>query len=333
MKTFAINRPWLPLLVVGVMSSILMMAEAFAMPSNHQRHKIQPMTPQITKQHDSTRLLSAKTEPGHVDASVLTDGLLAALSKMDKVQDPKFFNQISQLKTLNSQIVKSLEVKKSSIPGAGLGLFATKNIKAGSIVSFYPAHSLGIEHGEEFLFVSNTDQNKDYFRQHPPETSSYLHATDQPIFNRRSIVASIGPELRNEPLYLDVNPNLPVSPAWLSHYINDGANMRENSVAGVEDYYQNSKAKKNCIHVPFGPSPILATVATKKIQKGDELLTSYGCVYWIGVQYRHQESAPMTAKIQGEIRESAQDLFGAMNTVSTRCKTATEALEAIFRDM
>lgn len=281
----------------------------------------------------STRLHTAKTEPGSVDASVLIKGLKAALSKMDKVQDPNFFNHYSQLKSLNSQIVKSLEVKKSSIPGAGLGLFATKNIKAGSIVSFYPAHTLGVEQKDEYVFVSNTDENRDYFEQHPPQLSSYLHATDQPIFNRRSILAAIGPEIKDEPLYLDVNPNLPVSPAWVSHYINDGATLRENSVAGVEDYYQNSKATKNCIHVPFGPSPILATVATKKIKKGEELFTSYGCVYWIGVQYRNEESAPMTKKIQAEIRESAQDLFAAMNSVATRYQTATKTLDEIFREL
>ncbi|CAJ1909308.1 unnamed protein product [Cylindrotheca closterium] len=252
---------------------------------------------------------------------------------MDKLQDLKFWNsQSSQLKTLNSQIVKSLEVKKSSIPGAGLGLFASKNIKAGSIVSFYPAHTLGIEHGDEFLFVSNTDQNREYFQQHPPDTSSYLHATDQPIFNRPSFMSSI-PEIKEAPVYLDVNPNVPVSPAWVSHYINDGATLRENSIAGVEDYYRNSKASKNCIHVPFGPSPIMATVATKKIKKGQELFTSYGCVYWIGVQYRDEDSAPMTKEIQEQIKESAQDLFAAMNVVSTRYQTATQALEEVFREI
>ncbi|KAL3940306.1 MAG: hypothetical protein SGBAC_005133 [Bacillariaceae sp.] len=252
---------------------------------------------------------------------------------MDKLQQPKFFDQYSQLKTLNSQIVKSIEVKESSIPGAGLGLFATKNIKAGSIVSFYPAHTLGIEHEDEFLFVSNNDQNRDYFLKNPPDASSFLHATDQPIFNRPSIMAATAPEIKTAPLYLDVNPHRPVSPAWVSHYINDGATMKENSVAGVEDYYLNSKTKKNCIHIPFGPSPILATVATKKIKKGDELFTSYGCVYWIGVQYRNQESAPMTTQIQQQIRDSAQDLFAAMNSVATRYQTTMEALEEIFTEI
>uniref|UniRef100_A0A6U5LM47 SET domain-containing protein n=1 Tax=Corethron hystrix TaxID=216773 RepID=A0A6U5LM47_9STRA len=46
----------------------------------------------------------------------------------------------SSLKQLYSQIVKNVEIRESSISDAGLGLFATKNIKAGSIVSFYPAH-------------------------------------------------------------------------------------------------------------------------------------------------------------------------------------------------
>lgn len=253
---------------------------------------------------------------------------------MDKLMDPNFLNEcgVGTLKQLNSQIIKSLEVKESSIPGAGLGVFATKNIKAGSIVSFYPAHTLGVEHEDEFLFVSNDDANREHFQRNPPDASAYLHATDQPIFNRRSVLADVAPELKDAPVYLDVNPDRqPVSPAWVSHYINDGATMKENSVAGVEEYYRNSQTKKNCIHIPFGPSPIVATVATKKIKRGDELFTSYGCVYWIGVQYRDEEGAPMTAQIQQQIKDSAQDLFAAMKSASTRYANAIEALESIAK--
>jgi hypothetical protein len=64
------------------------------------------------------------------DPALLTDILLAGLSKVDQVMSPTYLNQNDKLKQLNSQIVKNVEVKESSIPDAGLGLFATKNIKA-----------------------------------------------------------------------------------------------------------------------------------------------------------------------------------------------------------
>jgi hypothetical protein len=286
-------------------------------------------------------------------------------------------------------------VKESSVPGAGLGLFAKKNIKAGSIVSFYPAHILGVEVEVEveaeagvseagvseagvseagvseagvevevsnqqqqqqqqvLLLETNNEQDRIYFAEHPPSGSSYLHATDQPIFNRPSILVddddddvdpssssssttttSCSEMLKNSPLYLDVNPNRDVSPAWVSQYINDGAIMTENTEAGVSDYYKKSTANKNCIHIPFGPSPILATVATKKIKKGEELFTSYGCVYWIGVLFEGQEGAPtMTGQIQKQIQDSAQDLFAAMNVVKNTYKNQAEALQSVFDNL
>eukprot|EP00587_Corethron_hystrix_P007289 CAMPEP_0113300716 /NCGR_PEP_ID=MMETSP0010_2-20120614/2227_1 /TAXON_ID=216773 ORGANISM="Corethron hystrix, Strain 308" /NCGR_SAMPLE_ID=MMETSP0010_2 /ASSEMBLY_ACC=CAM_ASM_000155 /LENGTH=249 /DNA_ID=CAMNT_0000154181 /DNA_START=51 /DNA_END=797 /DNA_ORIENTATION=- /assembly_acc=CAM_ASM_000155 len=125
----------------------------------------------------------------------------------------------SSLKQLYSQIVKNVEIRESSISDAGLGLFATKNIKAGSIVSFYPAHALGIDTGDEQVFVSSNDADRAHFRSHPCIKSCYLHCTDQPIFNRPSFVAT-GADGRDEnpledyPIFLDVNPNRDLVPGW-----------------------------------------------------------------------------------------------------------------------
>jgi hypothetical protein len=123
------------------------------------------------------------------------------------------------------------------------------------------------------------------------------------------------------PLYLDVNPNRndQLDGSWTSHYINDGASMldcKSVTEADVEQYYTRSGKAKNCIHIPFGPSPILATVTTKKVKKGEELFTSYGVVYWLGaLEDSSSESAPtpsMTEKIHSQIIESAGDLQRAM---------------------
>lgn len=271
---------------------------------------------------------------GSVDYSVLTDRLLIGLEKMDQIMSPEYLDQRGgSLKQLSSNIIKSVEVAESSIAGAGKGLFATKNIKAGTIVSFYPAHALGVEAGNESFFVSRDMADKQYFGDHPSDVSSYLHATDQPIFNRSSLLADLGTEASGLPLYLDINPNREVSPAWVSQYINDGAIMPENTDSGVSVYYTESTSRKNCIHIPFGPSPIMATVATKKVKKGEELFTSYGCVYWIGVQFPGQEGSTMTAQIQAQIKNSAQDLFAAMNGASIRYMNHINELEAAFDEI
>eukprot|EP00980_Cylindrotheca_fusiformis_P007528 scaffold1561_cov129-Cylindrotheca_fusiformis.AAC.20 len=269
-----------------------------------------------------------------VDSTILTDKLLSGLERMDRVMSPDFLDQCGgSLKQLNSNIVKSVKVAESSIPEAGKGLFATKNIKAGTIVSFYPAHTLGVEYGDESFFVTLSDADRNYFNDCPPHASSYLHATDQPIFKRHSVIADLGAEVSHLPLYLDVNPNREVSPAWVSQFINDGAIMPDNTESGISVYYKESKLKKNCIHIPFGPSPILATIATKKIKKGEELFTSYGCVYWIGVQFPNEEGSRMTEQIQQQINDSAQDLFSAMNLASTRYVNQMQELQSAFGEI
>ena len=54
-------------------------------------------------------------------------------------------------------------------------------------------------------------------------------------------------------LYIDVNPQRPLVPGWMSHLVNDGATVLVNTEQGVLDYYAASRAAKNCVHVPFGP--------------------------------------------------------------------------------
>jgi len=50
----------------------------------------------------------------------------------------QLFNQRRQSKSNN------IEVRRSTIPNAGLGLFASKNIKVGDILSYYPVNTIGI---------------------------------------------------------------------------------------------------------------------------------------------------------------------------------------------
>ena len=266
------------------------------------------------------------------DTSALELPLQNALARMNEVMTAEFFLSNPSLKQLHSKCTKNVAVMPS--PVAGKGLFASKNIKAGTIVSFYPAHALGMEVDGKQLWVSSSEEDKKYFAQNPPGSSVYLHATDQPIFNRPSLLADV-PDLSDAPIYLDINPNKEVDPLWVSQYINDGAIVQSNNEEGVKTYYEQSERAKNCIHLPFGPSPIMATVATRKIKKGEELFTSYGCVYWLGVLYANGgESAPdMTTQIQQQIKESAQDLFGSMKSVATTYASQIEAMQAAYAEL
>ena len=238
---------------------------------------------------------------------------------------PEFFESSPVLKTFYSKLRKNVEIKESSIPGAGLGLFAKKAMKANTIVSFYPAHALGFDsEGIDSSFVSEGEEDQDYFINNPSTKSAYLHCTDQPIFERSSLLTTIP-----EPLYLDVNPQRKIMDGWMSQLINDGATVDENSEAGVLRYYQATKRAKNCIHIPFGPSPILATVTTKKVKKGEELFTTYGGTYWLGVwlDVHGEEGVGITNSIQREIQQTARDLVQSMKSV----KVVYEQLEELQR--
>lgn len=244
---------------------------------------------------------------------------------MAQVMTPEFFESSPSLKTMHSTICKNVEIKESSIPNAGLGFFAKKNLKSGTIVSFYPAHSLGVD-GQ--AFVSGCPEDQEYFQAHPADQSSYLHCTDQPLFQRTSLLAPSSDEL----LFLDVNPHKEVVPGWVSQYINDGAVVKANSEQGLLDYYRDSGLKKNCIHIPWGPSPVMATVTTKKVKKGQELLTSYGGTYWLGVylNVHGEEGVPITDEIQKKIQETATDLRKSMQAVSVVYATQAEEMTVGF---
>ena len=63
-----------------------------------------------------------------------------------------------------------------SIPGADLGVFATKNIPRGTIVSFYPAHLVVVWGGP---IVSGSvsswgDDDAEYFQTHPTEMLEHM---------------------------------------------------------------------------------------------------------------------------------------------------------------
>ena len=55
----------------------------------------------------------------------------------------------------------------------------------------------------------------------------------------------------------------------------------------------------------------MATVATKKIKKGDELFTSYGGTYWLGVylDVHGEEGVPITDPIQEKINKGFDEFF------------------------
>ena len=229
-----------------------------------------------TLPHVSSRLTSTKSdECNNNDNEKDTDDvrytLDAALAKMAIISQIKFSREF------NKRRINAVEVKESSIPGAGFGLFAKKQIKAGTIISLYPVHTLGIDLGESIRRVSrdtHTGQTYDEEESEVSRDQSYLlHIMGTRLLMKSDIVKDLG----GASIFLDVDMSQPETAGFNSHRVNDGATVLTNSESGVLKYYHETRQAKNCVHVPWGPSPLMATVATRKIKKGSELFTSYGC--------------------------------------------------------
>ena len=295
--------------------------------------------------------------------SLLSNGLHKTSIAMNKDTSDQVFKSTPSLQRLRRQVQQLTHIGPSSLGDhAGLGLFAAKNIKAGTIVGLYPAHALGYElvvpinDGEMnednvqdlSMFLGGNEEDEKYFSNNPHGNSPYLHATDQPLFQRPSLLSSLFDEGNKDemspPLYLDVNPtrNEELDGIWTSHYINDGASlldyMQKDGTSiedGIEQYYAKSTQTKNCIHIPFGPSPLLATITTKKCKKNQELFTSYGVVYWLGSfdTKEDDDTAKMTETIQNQIVQSARDLQKAMEEAKRGYATEMSDLETAFGDL
>jgi hypothetical protein len=242
----------------------------------------------------------------------LEETLVIIDTMMEESLAPEESDRHSHWRQLVHTCTKAVKVDQSSIPGAGLGLFASnQSLEKRQIVSIYPVHGIGIElefgagddaiamaclHPEDqTYFDSQQDRDGPNYRQH--------------MLGNRPLGAYSGPL---PPLVMDVNPNRPIRSGWMSHCVNDGSVVHENSEEGVLDYYQSSLDRQNCLQIPFGPLPLVATVTTRKIEANEELFTSYGSAYWLDDLLTGNEKAvPNTNQIQAYVKRSAKELLHA----------------------
>jgi len=228
---------------------------------------------------------------------------------LQQIESNLIFPTDENLNHLFKKCLKIVKPYESSIEGGGMGLFATKNIKAGTIISLYPAHAIGLasELRPSTTFIALGPEDQSFFDSDTHSTNNYIHfLIGSRPFGGKNEANTL---FQDETLCVDVNPNRSVSPPWLSHYINDGAIVQRNDEESVLKYYRDSNLAKNCVNIPFGPSPILATVTTKKVKKGEEFFTSYGCSYWIDSLFADEESTEMTDRIVADARDVRLRIF------------------------
>lgn len=147
-------------------------------------------------------------------------------------------------------------VEKSTIHGNGI--FANKCILPTEVITLYPPHVVFVKVGEDII---------NYFKHEKHVQYNLLGCYDY----KKSIDTNT---------YCGAFPQERHDSNWLGHLINDGSCKTNN------DKYNNENLNKvNCSFVKICDHNeicyFVAIIATKRINKDDELFIQYGTRYWI----------------------------------------------------
>ena len=205
-------------------------------------------------------------------AEATSKALELGLKVMDQFQRPEFLAK-PMFERLG-EIVNATTVGPS--PTAGTGLFAARDLPAGTLVALYPAHAIGC--GEQNVFY---DTNRDYFKKQT--SSGSLRPYRQNVLGDRSLFGVANDQIE-DPFFIDANPEQALVDGWTAHLVNDGAVCAAGEEESVVGYYGASLARRNCLIVPVGPAPLMGYATTRDVEAGEELLTTYGAEYWVEVK-------------------------------------------------
>jgi len=203
----------------------------------------------------------------------------------------------------------------SSIPNAGQGLFANRDLPAGTIVSWYPVHGFwwGDENGWDMVTLDG----------HEFDSSGYSMF----LLGNRDILGY--ESLGSGELFIDADPNRQSPAAWQAHYLNDGSCMMDkNTDESVKRYYETSYSRQNVLLLPVGPAPLIAAVTTRSVRAGEELHTCYGYSYWFA--YLEASGVAAGPVISSEVEQMEADMGNFMASLTLR---TAEAHQDLFGDL
>ena len=168
------------------------------------------------------------------------------------------FAKCAVLEHRNDFKIDNVELKQSNIPGAGRGVFATKNIKVGDLITFYPADYICYKYktGEYIILTSEIAHKAGY--KDTDCNFEYCLRVD----NNYSVIG---------------DPRICNNNTYIGHLINDGY-LPSKTDTSVEYYLNSSKKSNCCFHSINGLQMVI--IATKDINIGEELYITYGHKYW-----------------------------------------------------
>jgi hypothetical protein len=181
---------------------------------------------------------------------------------------------------------QDIEIRRSNIHGNGL--FATNDIPANVIVTFYPAH--GIKEGNTAYLDNSNESFKRNITLYATTHGFNISSNDV----NETVVESLNDiSLMNSTLIIG-DPNNTKNRLLLGHMLNDvGGNIFQFSNIAkkikipselkclIRQYSAEGSKKNNCKFVVDHHKVVVSIVTTKEIKKNDELLVSYGPIYWL----------------------------------------------------
>jgi hypothetical protein len=171
----------------------------------------------------------------------------------------------------------AVETRPSEIHG--VGLFAQRDLAAGSLVALHPVHRiLQVQPCGRMAGALADESDGAYFGPSLPREAQEAY---------RQIYCHVDPR-RPTVFYADANPQRPDLSGWLAHRVNDGACVaRPADEEALVAYYEASNARRNVCAVALC-APLVGLVTTADVASGDELCATYGHKYWL----RSEVAAP-----------------------------------------
>ena len=148
-------------------------------------------------------------------------------------------------------------------PLHGTGLFASRDVAEGALLTLYPVHAMG----DTSWSATVDDEDSRHFGE---------------VRTRAYRVELAHAALPAQDLWIDANPERDHVPGWLGHLANDVAVCANGDEESILKYYEAAAAHANAILVPLADAaPLTTLVATRAIAADEEVTFTYGHDYWV----------------------------------------------------
>jgi len=173
------------------------------------------------------------------------------------------------------ELIKLLNIKNNTIevrpsPIHGNGIFATKKINNGQIITFYDLHCIRLYHGK------NNDYIQSYVFENPKNTNGIqFEASDD-----YEIIVNNHISIFNDPTYY-------VNSVFLGHIVNDSTSLliKDKKLSYIE--FRNKimryflQSNNNAMIKCNDDNSLRYIVAIRDIEINEEILVSYSPNYWL----------------------------------------------------